>query len=250
MTMVLLRAQAQDADGIPVRLETLKVVSPVFDGILDSWVVDGRKRSADEAELEQTDARIAKKAHKGGKQAAARPEIVDLQPASKDAVNIITIGCTPEELVALVECISMTASGEKAVILGPDALLKHGACAMRCLVKYEANGVLRTLDLVLNCIIHEARFRPIVLEYLNARVVLLPDDAPTDAVSEQVLDFIATRAIESLRPVKGQRYHATTVAQSAQILQSARTLISSATSLHRFPRLIMAEILTRVLTHQ
>jgi hypothetical protein len=173
---VLLRAQPGDTDGIEVRSEILKVASPVLDGILGDS--SATAESEDGADL-----------------------------------PILTLGCTADELVAFVTCISMPAGKNhdhsQIHVAMSMYLMEQGAIAMRCLSKYDAKGILLMFDLMsehlaasslasrIDCVYAQE-----LADYLYARLATLPDDTLPDAVSEAVYSFLVSRMTAELAPAR------------------------------------------------
>ena len=213
--MVLLRAQLNDTEGVHVRSEILKVVSPVFDGILDSHA---------------------------------------LASAKGEAVRVITLECTPGELESFVECISTYASGRKGQLDELSILLKHSTIAMRCLNKYDASGILRVLDLMSECLVESscsplAPYKQTLSNYFDARLAILPDDTLADVIPEAVYRFLTTlmiaklASVEELRPARFQPQSEYAMSQICAL----RRAILVETTLGTFPPRIMAEVLMRTM---
>lgn len=233
--MVLLLARAGDADGIEVPSATLETVSPVLKGILTSFAVEPIDSSA----------RAARK---------RKAENVDPpQPASTAAADVtpLTFDCTSQELEDFVFCASIcspTADARwdpKEV----DTYLKRGAGAMRLLDKYDASGVVRMLDMMVTLVLADPKhavYAPTILSFFEARVALLPDDAPADALSENVMVFLTNHALAKIRGPAQPPYGVPTVPRSGQTLATVRAKIMTELS-NKYPRRIMVEMLARML---
>lgn len=222
-SQVLLRARPGDTSGVHVRSEILRIVSPVLDGVLRDAASTG---------------------------------------SGVDGVDgaVITLECTAAELEAFVACISMTEGGSPSSGLADDddlsiSLLKQGACAMRCLDKYDASGVMSTLDLVAKCLVKaklpDAAATHALTEYLYARLSTLPGETLADAVSESVYNFLAANLAGRLATVRRFPVRAGDSASLPRPLRDAALALHASLQMalvpERVPPKVLAEILMRAM---
>jgi hypothetical protein len=117
---------------------------------------------------------------------------------------VITLDCSAEELNAFVMLLSSLAHGAPKALALQD-LVDHAASAMRMLTKYDVDGVLNVLDVLVYQILPPSVSGSDALAVsiagvqvsslkacLEARLASLPPNAPADCVPQAAYDFLAS----------------------------------------------------------